>query len=227
MAIYTQPDDLLKVGTLETILDLCEKPDATDLTDDDVKALIRAQAEHAAAEIDAALAHRFTTVPAPFVTRNELTGTLAFTQWSDEVTGTDTAFDTELAVGDGISDDSGNWAQVVAIKDATSLTLENPWRSADYSGASTRGEVQRTIAFISHYLVLESLYSRSPAFQGGLRWIDELARVREILADLKKGAISLAELTQFEKARCDAQGLDYETEDIFGVTTRYRAGELY
>ena len=63
-----------------------------------------------------------------------LTGTTAWTLNSTTVTGTDTLFTTELAIGDFISAPDGNWYEVITITSNTSATLYKKYPSASASG---------------------------------------------------------------------------------------------
>ncbi len=63
-----------------------------------------------------------------------LTGTTAWTLNSTTVTGTDTLFTTELAIGDFISAPDGNWYEVIELASDTSATLYKKYPSASASG---------------------------------------------------------------------------------------------
>lgn len=67
-----------------------------------------------------------------------LTGTIALTNNSTTVTGTDTLFTTELAIGDFIEDSGGDWWEVVTITDNTSATLYRKFSGTTQSGTSSR-----------------------------------------------------------------------------------------
>ena len=67
-----------------------------------------------------------------------LTGTLSFTNNSAAVTGSGTAFNTELAIGDFISAPDGNWYEVITITSNTSATLYKNYPSASASGHSSQ-----------------------------------------------------------------------------------------
>jgi parallel beta-helix repeat protein len=67
-----------------------------------------------------------------------LTGTTAWTLNSTTVTGTDTLFTTELAIGDFISAPDGNWYEVITIASDTSATLYKKYPSASASGHSSQ-----------------------------------------------------------------------------------------
>jgi hypothetical protein len=67
-----------------------------------------------------------------------LTGTLTFTEDSTAVTGSGTAFDTELIAGDRIQlDADGTWYTVSSVTDATNLVLGSAYDDTTASGAST------------------------------------------------------------------------------------------
>ena len=67
-----------------------------------------------------------------------LTGTTAWTLNGTTVTGTDTLFTTELAIGDFISAPDGNWYEVITITSDTSATLYKKYPSASASGHSSQ-----------------------------------------------------------------------------------------
>ena len=67
-----------------------------------------------------------------------LTGTTAWTLNGTTVTGTDTLFTTELAIGDFISAPDGNWYEVITISSNTSATLYKKYPSASASGHSSQ-----------------------------------------------------------------------------------------
>jgi len=67
-----------------------------------------------------------------------LTGTTAWTLNGTTVTGTDTLFTTELAIGDFISAPDGNWYEVITISSNTSATLYKKYPSATASGHSSQ-----------------------------------------------------------------------------------------
>ena len=67
-----------------------------------------------------------------------LTGTLSFTNNSAAVTGSGTAFNTELAIGDFISAPDGNWYEVITITSNTSATLYQKYPSASACGHSSQ-----------------------------------------------------------------------------------------
>ena len=70
-------------------------------------------------------------------TSSTLTGTVTFTSGSATVTGSGTAFSTELAAGNFIKPSGGTrWYRVYSIASDTSLTLEETVKSAD-TGADT------------------------------------------------------------------------------------------
>ena len=67
-----------------------------------------------------------------------LTGTTAWTLNGTTVTGTDTLFTTELAIGDFISAPDGGWYEVITIGSNTSATLYKKYPSASASGHSSQ-----------------------------------------------------------------------------------------
>jgi len=67
-----------------------------------------------------------------------LTGTTAWTLNGTTVTGTDTLFKTELAIGDFISAPDGGWYEVITIGSDTSATLYKKYPSASASGHSSQ-----------------------------------------------------------------------------------------
>jgi len=67
-----------------------------------------------------------------------LTGTTAWTLNGTTVTGTDTLFTTELAIGDFISAPDGGWYEVITISSNTSATLYKKYPSASASGHSSQ-----------------------------------------------------------------------------------------
>jgi parallel beta-helix repeat protein len=67
-----------------------------------------------------------------------LTGTTAWTLNGTTVTGTNTLFTTELAIGDFISAPDGNWYEVITISSNTSATLYKKYPSATASGHSSQ-----------------------------------------------------------------------------------------
>jgi len=67
-----------------------------------------------------------------------LTGTTAWTLNGTTVTGTDTLFMTELAIGDFISAPDGNWYEVITLTSNTSATLYKKYPSATASGHSSQ-----------------------------------------------------------------------------------------
>lgn len=72
--------------------------------------------------------------PAP----TALTGTLTFTAGSTAVTGSGTAFSSELVIGDFIEGGDGYWYEVVTIDSNTSATLGYKYSSATQAGVSSR-----------------------------------------------------------------------------------------
>lgn len=67
-----------------------------------------------------------------------LTGTIAFTAGSTTITGTDTLFTTELAIGDFVEGGDGYWYEVITIASDTSATLYQKYSGTTASGASSR-----------------------------------------------------------------------------------------
>jgi len=67
-----------------------------------------------------------------------LTGTISFTDGSTTVTGSGTAFSTELASGDFIELTAGSWWEVLSIASDTSLTLYQMFSGTTTSGYTSR-----------------------------------------------------------------------------------------
>jgi len=67
-----------------------------------------------------------------------LTGTTAWTLNGTTVTGADTLFTSELAIGDFISAPDGNWYEVITITSDTAATLFKVYPSATQSGYSSK-----------------------------------------------------------------------------------------
>jgi len=67
-----------------------------------------------------------------------LTGTVGFTQGSTAVTGVNTLFTTELAIGDFIEAPDGQYYEVITIGSNTSATLYKKYPSATQSGYSSK-----------------------------------------------------------------------------------------
>jgi len=67
-----------------------------------------------------------------------LTGTVGFTQGSTAVTGVNTLFTTELAIGDFIEAPDGQYYEVITIGSNTSATLYKVYPSATQSGYSSK-----------------------------------------------------------------------------------------
>lgn len=67
-----------------------------------------------------------------------LTGTTAWTLNGTTVTGTNTLFTSELAIGDFISAPDGGWYEVITIGSNTSATLKAKYPSASASGHSSQ-----------------------------------------------------------------------------------------
>lgn len=69
-----------------------------------------------------------------------ITGTVEFTEDSDAVVGTSTAFTTELDVGDVIISSGGDKFKVVAITDDENLTISPAWTDSTASGETITGQ---------------------------------------------------------------------------------------
>jgi hypothetical protein len=69
-----------------------------------------------------------------------LTGTVDFVNTSSTVTGTSTAFLTELEVGDAIVTSAGVKYKVVGITSNTALTIQPAWSTANASGETITGQ---------------------------------------------------------------------------------------
>lgn len=73
-----------------------------------------------------------------------LTGTLTFTNGNTAVTGSGTAFTTELEVGDkiilddDIAEDSTDWAEITSIESNTALTLTSAYTGTGGSGDGSK-----------------------------------------------------------------------------------------
>lgn len=67
-----------------------------------------------------------------------LTGTLSFTNYSTTVTGSGTAFTTELAPGDFILGGDGGWWEVITITSDTAAVLYQKYAGATQSGVSSQ-----------------------------------------------------------------------------------------
>jgi len=67
-----------------------------------------------------------------------LTGTVGFTQGSTAVTGVNTLFTTELAIGDFIQAPDGQWYEVVTITSDTAATLYKKYSGSTESGVSSQ-----------------------------------------------------------------------------------------
>lgn len=67
-----------------------------------------------------------------------LTGTLSFTNGSKDVTGSGTAFTTELAIGDFVLGGDGNWWEVVTITSDTAATLYKNYSGTTQSGVASQ-----------------------------------------------------------------------------------------
>lgn len=89
-----------------------------------------------------------------------LTGTTAWTLNGSTVTGTDTLFTTELAIGDFISAPDGNWYEVITLGSDTSATLYQKYPSATTSGhSSTKLGVTDTGAAAANTTQVQSVSS--------------------------------------------------------------------
>lgn len=69
-----------------------------------------------------------------------ITGTVAFVNASATVTGTGTAFDTELEVGDAIVTSGGTKFKVTGIASNTSLTIDPAWATTNASSQTITGQ---------------------------------------------------------------------------------------
>jgi len=69
-----------------------------------------------------------------------ITGTVAFVNASATVTGTGTAFDTELEIGDAIVTSSGTKFKVTGIASNTSLTIDPAWATTNASSQTITGQ---------------------------------------------------------------------------------------
>lgn len=67
-----------------------------------------------------------------------LTGTISFTNNSVDITGSGTAFTTELAIGDFILGGDGYWWEVITISSDTSATLYRPYSGTTQSGVASQ-----------------------------------------------------------------------------------------
>jgi parallel beta-helix repeat protein len=67
-----------------------------------------------------------------------LTGTTAWTLNGTTVTGTNTLFTSELAIGDFISAPDGNWYEIITLTSNTSAKLKTKYPSASASGHSSQ-----------------------------------------------------------------------------------------
>ena len=72
--------------------------------------------------------------PAP----TALTGTISFTQRSTSITGSGTAFSTELTIGDFVEGGDGQWYEVITITNNTTAVLYKVYAGASASGVSSR-----------------------------------------------------------------------------------------
>lgn len=240
MAIYTQPEDLERIFKFEQLRSLAGLPDAESSADEDFVELIREQALHVAAEIDTALAHRFENLPSQpgaFIQRTKLSGSVTLSQWIDYGLGAGTDFAGELRPGDGITDGYGNWAQIREIPEPSpgssddsgdpveTIILENGWPGPDHEGDVYRGEVHPTLAWISSYLVLESMFERNPASRGRGDYKDKIGQARGLLEAIKNGEVTLGGVESRHPIRSDALTADgevvaFETDMLYGYGTR-------
>ena len=69
-----------------------------------------------------------------------ITGTVAFVNASATVTGTGTAFDTELEIGDAIVTSGGTKFKVTGIASNTSLTIDPAWATTNASSQTITGQ---------------------------------------------------------------------------------------
>ena len=67
-----------------------------------------------------------------------LTGTISFTNNSVDITGSGTAFMTELAIGDFILGGDDNWWEVITITSNTAATLYQKYSGSTENGVSSQ-----------------------------------------------------------------------------------------
>lgn len=104
-------------------------------------------------------------------TPTALAGTCTFTQWSKTVTGSGTAFDTALAVGDWIrAATSTTWYRVEAIASATSLTIAEAFEEATEAGV-TGYELDATSTDLPGTVVWKAMDTSYPTFGSGQNMI--------------------------------------------------------
>jgi len=119
-----------------------------------------------------------------------LTGTTAWTLNSTTVTGTDTLFTTELAIGDFISAPDGNWYEVIELASDTSATLYKQYPSATASGhasqklgvtdtgaalsSSTQVQVVNSSGDSSAFLYISGGWDLSTETQTGQTWFRQM-----------------------------------------------------
>ena len=119
-----------------------------------------------------------------------LTGTTAWTLNGTTVTGTDTLFTTELAIGDFISAPDGGWYEVITIGSDTSATLKAKYPSASASGhlsqklgvtdtgaaasSSTQVQVVNSSGNSSAFLYISGGWDLSNETQTGQTWFRQM-----------------------------------------------------
>jgi len=119
-----------------------------------------------------------------------LTGTTAWTLNGTTVTGTGTAFTSELAIGDFISAPDGGWYEVITIASDTSATLYKQYPSATASGhssqklgvtdtgaataASTQIQIVNSSGNSSAFLYISGGWDLSTETQTGQTWFRQM-----------------------------------------------------
>ena len=119
-----------------------------------------------------------------------LTGTTAWTLNSTTVTGTDTLFTTELAIGDFISAPDGNWYEVITLTSDTSATLYKKYPSTSASGhasqklgvtdtgpaaaSTTQIQVVSSSGKSSNFLYISGGWDLSTQTQTGQTWFRQM-----------------------------------------------------
>ena len=119
-----------------------------------------------------------------------LTGTTAWTLNGTTVTGTDTLFTTELAIGDFISAPDGGWYEVITIGSDTSATLKAKYPSASASGhasqklgvtdtgpaaaSTTQIQVVSSSGNSSNFLYISGGWDLSTQTQTGQTWFRQM-----------------------------------------------------
>ena len=118
-----------------------------------------------------------------------LTGTTAWTLNGTTVTGTDTLFTTELAIGDFISAPDGGWYEVITLTSDTSATLYKKYPSATASGyssqklgvtdtgaasSSTQVQVVNSSGNSSAFLYISGGWDLSTETQTGQTWFRQM-----------------------------------------------------